>query len=139
MTRLTMPLFALAAALAAPAALAGRCATLDVNGVRPDTGTLFVAAYASEADFSRKPVTGVAVAAGSAPRQMVRVCDLPDDGPLAFLLYQDLDGDKRMGRNAMGMPIEPWGSSGSGSAFGPSWAKAQVQVGEAPLAVEMSQ
>lgn len=139
MTRLTLPLAALLTLAAPAAAQAGRCAALDVDGVRPAAGTLYVAAYASEADFARKPVAAVAVAAGSAPRQTVTLCDLPAEGPLAFLLYQDLDGDTRMGRNAMGMPTEPWGSSGASAAFGPSWAKAQVQVGDAPITVVMSQ
>lgn len=54
------------------------------------------------------------------------------------MLFQDLDGDGKMGRNMIGMPTEPWGSSGNPGMFGPQWDTGKVALDGSTIAVKMS-
>jgi uncharacterized protein (DUF2141 family) len=76
------------------------------------------------------------VPAGEA-RMSVQLCGLSGT-EVALMLFQDLDSDGKMGRNLMGMPTEPWGSSGEPSMFGPQWATGKVALDGRPIAVKMS-
>lgn len=126
-------------AASAPSTQAPRvCVTLNVAGVRPNEGRLMVAAYASEEAFLRQPAGVASAAAGATPEQAVRVC-AQSAGEVAFVLYQDLDSDGQMARNALGMPTEPWGASGQPSPMGPKWGSAKVVVSEgAAVAAQMA-
>ena len=57
---------------------------------------------------------------------------------VALMLCQDLDNDGKMARNLLGLPTEPWGSSGTPGMFGPSWETGRVTRGAAPIVVQMS-
>jgi uncharacterized protein (DUF2141 family) len=57
---------------------------------------------------------------------------------VALTLYQDLDGDGRMGANIVGLPTEPWGSSGTPGTFGPSWETGRVKLDGSVIVVRMS-
>ena len=122
----------------APAAHAENagCATVEVRNVRPQQGQLMVAAFASAETFGRKPLAALRVPAGEATMR-VQLCGLSGD-EVALMLYQDLDGDGRMARNLLGMPTEPWGSSGTPGAFGPSWDTGKVSLDGRAIAVSMS-
>lgn len=130
----------LLAAAAAPAAAAadGVCATLAVSNVRPGQGFLMVAAYADAATFGKTPVASLKLAAGDSPQMNFQLCGL-GGASVAVTMYQDLDGDGRMGRNLLGMPTEPWGASGTPGAFGPSWETVRVALDGQPIAVRLSQ
>ncbi len=67
----------------------------------------------------------------------VQVCGLTGSN-VAFTLFQDLDSDGKMGKNALGMPTEPWGSSGTPGMFGPSWETGKVALDGKPIVVRMS-
>ena len=58
---------------------------------------------------------------------------------MALSLFQDLDSDGKFGRNLLGMPTEPWGSSGTPGAFGPSWDTGRVALDGKAIAVRLSQ
>lgn len=46
---------------------------------------------------------------------------------IAVSVFQDLDGDAAFDRGAMGVPVEPWGTSGKFSAFlPPSWQHSSI-------------
>lgn len=121
---------------ATPAPAATGCATLDIQNVRPQQGQLMVAAYGSAESFGKKPLVALRVPAGEA-RMQVQLCGL--SGPeVALMLFQDLDSDGKMGANLMGMPTEPWGSSGNPGMFGPQWQTGKVALNGSPIAVKMS-
>ena len=122
---------------ASPMAQAQTCATVEVHNVRPQQGQLMLAAYASAETFARSPLQSMRVPAGSATMQ-VQLCGLAGD-KVALMLFQDLDGDGRMGRNVVGLPLEPWGSSGKPGANGPAWDSAQVALDGQPIVVHLSQ
>jgi uncharacterized protein (DUF2141 family) len=118
-------------------AQAQTCATVEVHNVRPDQGQLMLAAFVSADAFGRAPAQSMRVPAGSATMQ-VQLCGLAGD-KVALMLFQDLDGDGRMGRNVVGLPLEPWGSSGKPGANGPVWDSAQVPLDGQPIVVHLSQ
>ena len=120
-----LTVFAVVAA-AAPPALAQGCVTVQVHNVRPQQGQIMLAAFTDAESFGKKAVVSLRVPAGDAVTP-VQLCGVAGD-IVALTLFQDLDGDGKMGRNLMGMPTEPWGSSGTPGNFGPSWDTAKVAL-----------
>jgi len=125
-----------APAAATPAPAATGCATVDIQNVRPQQGQLMVAAYGSAESFGKKPLVALRVPAGEATMQL-QLCGLSGT-EVALMLFQDLDSDGKMGTNLMGMPTEPWGSSGNPGMFGPQWQTGKVALNGSPIAVKMS-
>lgn len=125
------------AAGAPPAAAQGAgCATVEVQNVRPAKGHLMVAAFASAEDFGRKPLATQRLPAGEATMRFT-LCGLAGS-VVALTLYQDLDSDGKMARNLLGIPSEPWGSSGTAGATGPSWDGARVPLDGSTIVVKLS-
>ena len=129
-------LLATSLTLLAAAGQAQTCVTVEVQNVRPQQGQLMLAAYADAESFGKKPVQALRVAAGEATTT-VQVCGLTGSS-VAFMLFQDLDSDGKMGKNALGMPSEPWGSSGTPGMFGPTWETGKVALDGKPIVVRMS-
>ncbi len=123
-----------AAASAAPGTV---CITVEVQNVRPQQGQLFLAAYGSAETYGKKPLAAVKAAAQEATTRL-QMCGISVD-TLAISMYQDLDSDGKMGKNIMGMPTEPWGSSGMPGLFGPSWETGKVKLDGSPVVVKLSQ
>lgn len=133
-----------AAAVNAPVAVpadaappAAGCITVQVHNVRPGQGLLMLAAYADAETFGKRPVQALRAPVGASETLELQLCGLT--GPhLALMAYQDLDSDGKMGRNVLGMPSEPWGSSGKPGAFGPSWDSGKVARDGQPVSVTLS-
>jgi uncharacterized protein (DUF2141 family) len=121
---------------AAPAA-PQNCVTVEVQNVRPKQGNLMVVAYADAESFGKKPAAMMRVAAAEAVTTF-DFCGLTG-AQIALSMYQDLDSDGKMGTNVMGMPIEPWGSSGKPGMFGPSWDTGKVALDGSKIVVKLSQ
>jgi uncharacterized protein (DUF2141 family) len=138
----TRPVFA-TAVLALLGSLSGlsvqaqECATVEVRNVRPGQGSLMIAAYADADSYGKKPVTAIRLPAGEAVMTF-QLCGLAGKD-VALMLFQDLDNDGKMGRNLLGLPTEPWGSSGTPAMFGPTWETGRVARDAAPIVVNMSQ
>jgi uncharacterized protein (DUF2141 family) len=126
----------LVAAAASPAAWAQGCATVEVRNVRPGQGSLMITAYTDADSYGKKPVTSIRLPAGEAVMSF-QLCGLSGND-LALMLFQDLDSDGMMGRNLMGLPTEPWGSSGTPGMFGPTWETGRVARDAGPIVVNMS-
>lgn len=112
------------------------CAEIEVHNVRPQQGQLMVAAYNKAEGFGRDALASLRVPAGDAVTT-VRLCGLAGS-EVALTLYQDLDGDGRMGRNAFGLPTEPWGASGSPGMTGPKWESTRVPLDGQVIVVRLS-
>ena len=112
------------------------CVTVEVQNVRPNQGHLMLAAYGDAETFGKKPLQALRVAASDATMS-IQWCGL-SGSTVALMLFQDLDSDGKMGRNAMGMPTEPWGGSGSPGMFGPTWDSGKVALDGKPIVVRMS-
>jgi uncharacterized protein (DUF2141 family) len=100
------------------------CAPIEVRNVRPAQGTLMVAAYTSDADFMKKPATAMQLKATD-DNMKFSICLPGGTSSVALMLFQDLNDNGKMDSNVIGIPTEPWGSSGKPSNFGPpNWAAA---------------
>ncbi len=60
-------------------------------------------------------------------------------GTYAVKVFQDVDGDGKMGTNALGIPNEPYGFSNNAMGnFGPpSFKEAAFEVGKEPLVIKL--
>jgi uncharacterized protein (DUF2141 family) len=140
---MTQPLFfAIAAAacictLAAHTAQAQTCTAIEVHNVRPQQGQLMLAAYNSAESFNKKPLAQTKVVAGDAITR-VEFCGL-NGAEIAIVMFQDLDSDGKMGKNVIGIPTEPWGSSGTPGVFGPTWETGKVALDGKAIVVKLSQ
>jgi len=118
---------ALALGFAATSALAADL-TIEIAGVADAKGSVYVALYDKSDTWMKKAfkTSGAEAAKGST---IVVFKDLPE-GDYAFSVFHDENGDKKMARNAMGMPTEPWGfSKDAMGMFGPpSFDEAKVSV-----------
>jgi len=102
--------------------------TIEVAGVVEAKGSVYVALYDKSDTWMKKAfkTSGAEAAKGST---IVMFKDLPE-GDYAFSVFHDENGDRKMARNAMGMPTEPWGfSKDAMGMFGPpSFDEAKVSV-----------
>ena len=113
------------------------CIDVEVQNVRPQQGLLFLAAYGGAESFGKKPLATVRVPAGDATTRL-KMCGISGD-TVAITMFQDLDSDGKMGKNIMGLPTEPWGSSGTPGMFGPSWETGKVVLDGSAVVVKLSQ
>jgi uncharacterized protein (DUF2141 family) len=102
--------------------------TIEVMGVTEAKGSVYVALY-DKADTWMKKSVKVQGAIATAGKTVVVFKDLPE-GDYAFSAFHDVDSDRKMARNAMGMPTEPWGfSKDAMGMFGPpSFDEAKLKV-----------
>jgi uncharacterized protein (DUF2141 family) len=113
------------------------CVQVEVQNVRPQLGQLMIAAYADAESFGKKPLAQRRVPAGEAVTSF-QLCGLSGD-VVALTMFQDLDSDGKMNKNLLGMPTEPWGSSGTPGTFGPSWDTGRVALDGKTIVVKLSQ
>jgi uncharacterized protein (DUF2141 family) len=78
--------------------------TIRVDNVESNDGQLMVALYASGADWMKRPLQTASVEA-VAGTTTVQFKDLAP-GEYAFAVFHDANGNGRMDRNRMGMPVE---------------------------------
>jgi len=100
---------------------------VQVDNVRAGGGPVRIAVF-DEADWLAQPIAvGEAPAAEGAVT--VRIV-APRAGRYAVSAYQDTNSDRRLNRNLMGIPSEPWGASNDAPAnFGPpSFREAAIDV-----------
>ncbi|MCM0608217.1 MAG: DUF2141 domain-containing protein [Ideonella sp. WA131b] len=125
-------------ATAPPAQAQDGCATVEVQNVRPNQGQLMVAAFGSADSYRKKPLAQLRLPAGEGATMRFQLCGMAGSTEVALTLFQDLDSDGRMGANIVGLPTEPWGSSGTPGTFGPSWETGRVKLDGSVIVVRMS-
>ena len=123
--------------LAAAPLFAQTCISVEVHNVRPQQGQIMVAAYVDAQTFLKQAVHSMRAPAAGAIT-VIELCGVTGSS-IALTLFQDLDSDGKMGRNLLGMPTEPWGTSGTPGSFGPSWETAKVSLDGKPIVVRLSQ
>ena len=115
------------------------CTPLEVHNLVPGRGTLMLAVYASADEFRKKTVAAVQMRAGDASSVRFPFC-LAGAGPVALVLFQDLNDNGSLDANVLGIPSEPWGASGSTPPMSaPTWASAQVLLDGSTVVVKLSQ
>ena len=104
--------------------------------MRPQAGFLRLAAHADAASDGKKPVASLRLAAADAVMRFL-LCGLVGD-TVALQLFQDLDSDGKTGANLVGLPTEPWGSSGAPAMLGPTWDTGKVALDGKTIVVRLS-
>jgi uncharacterized protein (DUF2141 family) len=124
-------------ALALCGAAAQACPVVEIHNVRENTGTLMVVVYADAASYNKKPAFATMVKATGGVAT-VKACGV-EGAEMAVSVFQDLNDDGKMNSNVFGIPEEPWGASGSPSAFSaPVWETTKVAVSTSPIIVKLS-
>jgi uncharacterized protein (DUF2141 family) len=115
---------------AASTVLAGEL-TIEISGVTPDQGKVYVAVYDGPETFpiSGKQLVGRVLAAGDR-HLTAHFADLPP-GQYAVVAFQDFNGNGRLDKNLLGIPKEPYGfSNGARGSMGPpKFAAAAITLG----------
>jgi uncharacterized protein (DUF2141 family) len=123
-------LLGLSVSIVSPAILAGDL-TIEISGITPDRGKVYVAVYERPETF---PISGrqlVGQVLDPADRRLtIRFRDLPP-GQYAAVAFQDLNGNGKLDKNFLGIPKEPYGFSNGarGTAGPPKFSKAAVTLG----------
>jgi uncharacterized protein (DUF2141 family) len=127
-----------AASLPTLSSAAEACTAVEVQNVRPAQGLLMVAVYADEAEFRRLPVMSISQRAGEQETMRFAVCGL-EGREVAFSLFQDVNNNRKLDTNMVGMPSEPWGASGTLPGFSaPTWESSKVRLQGTPLTIALS-
>ena len=121
---------ALCTAVATRAVLAGDL-TIEVSGITPDRGKVYVAVYDRAETFpiSGKQLVGQVLAAGDR-HLTLHFTGLPP-GQYAAVAFQDLNSNGKLDKSFLGIPKEPYGFSNGarGSVGPPKFADAAVTLG----------
>jgi len=118
--------FCLALCLSAAAAQAADL-TVRVDDVKSAQGKIMVAVY-DAANFLKRPVQSAQVAAAAGSVKLV-IKDLPP-GDYGVALYHDANGNGKMDRNGMGIPLEDYAFSNNalGSMGPPAFEQVKFSV-----------
>lgn len=115
-------------ALAMPASAADL--TVEIQGIKPATGRIVVAAYNNAKDFPvpEKRMTFKSVAAENSVTS-VTFTDL-EPGRYAVVAYQDENDNGKLDKSLLGVPSEPYGFSNHarGRMGPPSFDTAAIEV-----------
>ncbi len=102
------------------------CATIKVVGLKAEQGFLYIAAYESAENFSKKSVWQNRIKVNQTD-QTIEMCGAQFN-EVALTLYQDVNANGKLDFNAIGIPTEPYGSSGEIALFSaPTWDSAKVK------------
>jgi len=119
---------ALVLALFASAAAGAADLKLRVDDVKSAEGKVMLAVYDSADSFLKKPAKTVSVAAATGTVNVL-IKDLPP-GHYGIALFHDANGNGKMDRNAMGIPLEDYAFSNNaqGMMGPPSFEQARFAV-----------
>lgn len=128
---LTTALFAsISAVTQAHAQTAIACPTLQFVGLKAGEGVLMVAAYGSAETFFKKPAWSQAIKVDK-DTMTVPVCNF-EAAEIAVTAFQDMNGNGKLDSNPMGIPSEPYASSGKPAMFSaPTWNDTKVAFASA--------
>lgn len=109
---------------------------VNVSGVKPNAGNLFVAIHVKE-NYLSKTYYATQVVKAKQENQQVEFY-LPK-GTYAVAIYQDFNGNQILDKNMLGVPQEPYAfSNGVRPKFrAPTFDEAKVLIGEKPLSVNL--
>jgi uncharacterized protein (DUF2141 family) len=133
-----MRAFLVGLAMIFSATLPAGAASIVVKGVKADQGILLVAKYSEKGTWlGKQPLVGMNVPAKRDANGDV-VIPIPQKLPakVAVAVIHDLNANRDMDRNILGIPTEPYGfSRGVRPRFGPPDFEAALTAPDAPITV----
>ena len=112
--------------------------TVEVQLSKTTGGSLRAALCPSESEFDTEKGC-VFLAMDAIGKYVPLTFENVAPGTYAVKIFQDVDGDGKMGTNALGIPTEPYGFSNNAMGnFGPpSFKEAAFEVGKEPLVIKL--
>ena len=89
--------------------------TLEFEGIKSNKGSLFVALYNTEDTFLKKPLNGTIVKIVN--KKAIVVLKGISAGVYAISVFHDINDNKKMDTNFLGIPKEPIGMSNNAKGF----------------------
>lgn len=132
---LTTSAILLSTALAMPVSAADL--TVSVEKIERFKGTIMLALYDSEGSF-QKTALAMANRAAEQAQMQFSFSDLAP-GEYAVMAFHDVNDNKKLDANLLGIPKEPWGGSLQGKTlFGaPKWSDAKFELSEQNLQISV--
>ncbi len=98
----------------------GRETSFRVVGLTAKPSKVYVAVFESDAGFPKSELSTSTKIVTVTENQVVFLLELPRDQAVAIAVFQDLDGNGTLTKNALGIPTEPYGFSNNvRGVFGP--------------------
>lgn len=126
---------------------------LTIHDIRSASGTMLIGLYDSAASFKRAldnsdkdgfsndpdRVAGMALRASGNLRSDAIFCNLTP-GRYAIIVFQDENGNGKLDKNALGVPLEPYGFSNDAQGFlgPPSFDDAAMLLGNGDHSVDVT-
>ena len=103
---------------------------VHIRGAEDGAGPIKCALYTSRSEFMTREgiVQGMTlpVSQGGADCEF----QVPANQRIAISAFQDIDSDAKFDRGLLGLPIEPWGTSGDFSSLAPpDWRRSAIEIG----------
>lgn len=92
--------------------------TVEFTGITDVSGELYVAVYPSATAMKQHAAIQSQVVAVHSPTPRIVLADLPE-GHYGIMVFQDLDGNRDLNSNMLGIPTEPYGFSTNPQVMGP--------------------
>ena len=103
-----------------------------IEGLKAESSQVHVAVFDSAKGFPKPESSSSKTVVSATEDQIEFQMSLPAGQKTAIAVFQDLDGDGRLTKNAIGIPIEPYGfSNAARSVFGPpSFSSAALMISD---------
>jgi uncharacterized protein (DUF2141 family) len=122
-------------------AVAGRLRQVPVTiqGLKSVDALVHVAVFESATGFPNVVAGAATTTVAAAAQQVDFSLELKRDAVIAIAVFQDLDGNKVLTKNALGIPVEPYGFSNNvrGTFGPPRFDKAKLMVADALESLEI--
>ncbi|RLT09468.1 MAG: DUF2141 domain-containing protein [Planctomycetota bacterium] len=83
----------------------------SVKGLNPRASSVYVAVFEAEAGFPYPELSSQTTVVSATEEQVRFWLTLPQNQPVAIAIFQDIDGNGKLSKNAIGIPAEPYGFS----------------------------
>jgi uncharacterized protein (DUF2141 family) len=109
----------------------------EIQNVVLNAGPVLVAVYTNESNFRKAAVASFRFNSDNSTIHLP-LCDFLNN-ELALVAYQDQNENNRLDTNLLGIPSEPWGTSGKGTRLGPpTWETSRVGSEISAVSVTLS-
>lgn len=105
----------------------------SVTGLKEKSSSVYVAVFESETGFPKSELSSSTTIVSATENQVQFALELPRNQSVAIAVFQDIDGNGKLSKNAIGIPTEPYGFSNNarGVIGPPSFSQAVITVSDA--------
>jgi uncharacterized protein (DUF2141 family) len=110
-----------------------------ISGLKAQPCNVYVAVFESEPGFPKSEQSTMTTIVPATEDHVEVSLSLPENQSAAIAVFQDLDGNGKLSKNTIGLPVEPYGFSNNARALmgPPSFQQAVIQVSNAVERLEI--